>query len=77
VAVGVQVAVPAQDRVGRHHQSQVLQSRPGESAEQRGQPGPIGGLEPDPLFVELAVQHGELVPQGEDLRVLVPVTARQ
>jgi hypothetical protein len=29
--------------------------------QQRGEPCPIGGLEPDSLFVELVMQHGELV----------------
>jgi hypothetical protein len=73
----MQVTVPAQDRVGSHQQPQVPQSRPGEPAEQRGQPCPVGRLEPDPLRVELALQNRELVPQGEDLRVLVTVTAWQ
>jgi hypothetical protein len=77
MAAGMQVTVPAQDRVGSHQQPQVLQSRPGQSVEQRSQPCSVGRLEPDSLPVELAVQHRELVPQGEDLRVLVTVTARQ
>jgi hypothetical protein len=58
----MQVTVPAQDRVGPHQKPLVLQSRPGERAEQRGQPCPVGRLEPDPLPVELALQHRELVP---------------
>jgi hypothetical protein len=45
--------------------------------QQRGQPRPIDRLEPDPLPVELALQHRELVTQREDLDVLVPVATRQ
>jgi hypothetical protein len=37
----------------------------------------VGGLEPDPSAIELAVQHSELVAQGEDLDVLVTVPAGQ
>lgn len=54
-----------------------MQAASRELVQQRSQPGPIGRLEPDPLPVELAVEHRELVTQAEDLRVLVPVTARQ
>jgi hypothetical protein len=45
--------------------------------QQRGQPGPVGWIEPDSLPVELALQYRELVAEGEDLRVLVLVAARQ
>ncbi|MFC7534645.1 VOC family protein [Actinoplanes sp. GCM10030250] len=58
VAAGMQVTVPAQDRVGPHQQAQ---AGSGQRVQQRGQPCPIGRLEPDPLFAELTVQHGELV----------------
>jgi hypothetical protein len=36
---------------------------------------PVDRFEPDPMLVELALQHRDLVPQGEDLRVLVAVVA--
>jgi len=29
--------------------------------QQRGKPRPVGGVEPDPLPIELALQHRELV----------------
>jgi hypothetical protein len=45
--------------------------------QQRGQPRPIDRLEPDPLHVELALHHRELVAQRQDLDVLVSVAARQ
>ena len=66
----MQVTVPAQHSVGSHQQPQTAQARSGQGTEQRGQPRPIGRLEPDPLLAELAVQYRELVPQGEDLRIL-------
>jgi hypothetical protein len=44
---------------------------------QRGQPCPVGWVEPNSLPVELAVRYRELVAQGEDLRVLVAVGAWQ
>lgn len=37
---------------------------------------PISRLEPDPLPTELALQHRDLIPQGQDLRVLVAVITR-
>jgi hypothetical protein len=44
---------------------------------QRGQPRPIDRLEPDPLPVELTLQHRELVAQRQDLDVLIGVAAGQ
>jgi hypothetical protein len=76
VATGKQVAVPAQDRVGPHQQSQALQAGLREAVQQCGQPCPVGWFETDPP-VELALQHSELMAEGEDLGVLVAVAARQ
>jgi hypothetical protein len=45
--------------------------------QQRGQPRPIDRCEPDVLPVELTLQHRELMPQREDLDVLVAVAAGQ
>ncbi|MDT3446507.1 MULTISPECIES: hypothetical protein [unclassified Pseudofrankia] len=45
--------------------------------QEHGEQGAIGGLELDPLAVELALQHGDLMSQREDLDVLVTVTAGQ
>jgi hypothetical protein len=51
--------------------------RPGEWAQQGGQQGAVGGLEPDTLVAELALQHGDLVAQDEDLGVLAVIAAGQ
>jgi hypothetical protein len=48
-----------------------------ERIEQRGRQSPIGRLEPDLLRAELALQHGDLMTQRENLGVPVPITARQ
>jgi len=45
--------------------------------QERGEQGAVGGLELDPLAVELALQHDDLVAQREDLDVLVTITAGQ
>ncbi|MFE2023689.1 hypothetical protein ACFW9V_00780 [Streptomyces hygroscopicus] len=45
--------------------------------QQRRQARSIAGREPDLVLAELAFQHGDLVAQGEDLGVLVPVCYRQ
>jgi hypothetical protein len=37
----------------------------------------MGGREPDLLAVELAFEDRELIPEGEDLRVLGPVAPGQ
>lgn len=52
---GMQVTVPAQHSVGPHQQPQTVQGRLRQLVQQRGQPGPIDRLEPDPLLAELAV----------------------
>jgi hypothetical protein len=61
VTASKQVAVPAQDSIGPDQQPQTVQVGSGQLVQQRGQPRPIGWLEPDPLLTELAVQHRELV----------------
>ncbi len=38
---------------------------------------PVRLLEPDLLRAKLALHHGDLMAQREDLGVLVPITARQ
>jgi hypothetical protein len=43
--------------------------------QQRGQPDPVGRVEPGPLPVELALQYRQLVAYREDLGVLVAVAA--
>ncbi|MGC5020939.1 hypothetical protein [Micromonospora sp. DT47] len=56
-------------------QPKLPQRGPGEWAQQGGQQGPVGGLESDALVAELALQHGDLVAQDEDLGVLVVIAA--
>jgi hypothetical protein len=75
VVAGEKVAVPAQDGIRADQQAEPLQRRAGQRLEQSGQQRPIGRLEPDPLVAELALQHAELVPQHEDLGVLVMITS--
>jgi hypothetical protein len=77
VAVGEQVPVPAQARVRPYQQPQAVQAGSGEWVQQRGEPRPVGGVEPDSLPIELALQHRELVAEGENLCVLVSVAAGQ
>jgi hypothetical protein len=43
------------------------------AVQQRREEGTIGWGEPYLLIAELALQHGELVAQGQDFGVLVPV----
>jgi hypothetical protein len=45
--------------------------------QQGGQPGPVGRGEPDPVAVQASFKDHDLVPQGEDLGVLVAVAHRQ
>jgi hypothetical protein len=61
VAARMQGTVPAQDGVGSYQQPQTVQAGSGQPVQQRGQPCPVGWLEPDRLSVELAVQYRELV----------------
>ena len=49
----------------------------GEWLEQGGEQSAVRAGERWPVIAELALQDGELVSQGEDLGVLVPVAHRQ
>jgi hypothetical protein len=62
---------------GRTSQPQVVQRLSRHPVQQRRQQRPVGRFESDPLPVEVALQHGELVPQRQDFRVLVAIAARQ
>jgi hypothetical protein len=68
---GDQTAVPAQQRLGLDQEARP--AGPWQDAADRGEQGSVGGLEPGPRG--LAAQHGELVPQDQDLKVLGGVTA--
>ena len=67
--------MPPEDRVWPDQQPQAPQRRPRQRVQQRGLPRSIDRLEPDLLPVEVALQ--ELMPQRQDLDVLVAVAARQ
>jgi anti-sigma factor ChrR (cupin superfamily) len=62
---------------GRTSSGSRCNAGPGQWTQQGGQQRPVGGLEPDALVAELALQHAQLVSQHKDLRVLVPITTRQ
>jgi hypothetical protein len=58
--------MPAQQRLGRDEEARPAGS--GQDAADRGEQGAVGGLELGSW--DLAVEHGELVAQHEDLQVL-------
>jgi hypothetical protein len=64
-----QVAVPAQDRVRAYQEHDVSQSVHREVAEQAGEDSAVGIGERG--LADLALQHDELVPQRQDLDVLL------
>ena len=63
---GDEVAVPAQDGIWGNQP--VRSQAPGQEPDQRGEDRAVGPVEPGPGIG--AVQHGDLVPQYEQLRVL-------
>jgi hypothetical protein len=77
VSAGEQVAVPAQDRFRQNQQPQLAQYPGGQAVHQRREERPVRGFESGTLPVELALQHTELMPQSQDLDVLVVVGPRQ
>jgi hypothetical protein len=68
--VGDQPAVPAQQRLGLDDETGPAGS--GQHPADRGKQSPVGGLQL--RTSDLAAQHGELMPQHEDLQVLGSVT---
>jgi hypothetical protein len=77
VPAGEQVALPAQHGVGAYQQPYPTQHVHRQPVHQRGQQRPVSRLESHPPLAQLAVQHHDLVTQGKDLNVLVPVVHRQ
>jgi hypothetical protein len=70
--------VPPQDGVRRNDHvqpAQPAQPDPREPMQQRGEERAVGAGQP--WLVDLALQDGELMPQGQDFDVLVPVAPRQ
>jgi hypothetical protein len=77
-----QVAVPAQDGVRSHQQPQAAQHLAGQGREKGGEEGPVLRREPHPIRRhpvggKLSLQDGDLMPERQDLHVLVPVPHRQ
>jgi hypothetical protein len=72
-----QVAVPAQDGVRSHQQPQSAQHLAGQGREKGGEEGPVLGCELHPVSAELPLQDRDLMPQSQNLCVLVPVPHRQ
>jgi hypothetical protein len=77
VPSGEQVAVPAQDGPGTYEQPDAAEDIAGELVQQRGEEHPIGLRELHLLAVQLPLEHGELVAEGEDLRIFGLITHRQ
>jgi hypothetical protein len=70
-----QVAVPAQHRIRAHQQQEVPQSVHREVVEQAGEEGAVGVGEGG--LADLALPDQQLVPERQDLDVLVVVAHRQ
>jgi hypothetical protein len=66
-----QVAVPAQDGVRSHQQPPSAQHPAGQGPEKGGEQGPVLGRERHPVSAELPLQDGDLMPQRQNLHVLV------
>jgi hypothetical protein len=49
----------------------------GQSVQERGEEGPVGGGEPDLVAVQLSFEHRDLVAEKQDLGVLGAVAHRQ
>ncbi|MGW3683926.1 hypothetical protein [Streptomyces prasinus] len=75
MALPEQVAVPAQDRVRAYQQQEVVQFLSREVVEQAGEDHTVGVGERG--LGNLALQDELLVPQGENLHVLLAVAHRQ
>jgi hypothetical protein len=76
VPASEEAAVPAKDGVGADQQPQLAKHGPGEPVQERCQQRPVGRLEPGLVGCQLALQHRDLVAQGEDLHILVVVADR-
>jgi hypothetical protein len=70
-------SVPVQHGLGAHQQPQSVQHLAGQAVEDSGEQHPVSGGEPDLLAVQLPFEDGDLVPEYEDLCILVTVTHRE
>ncbi|MFI0857631.1 hypothetical protein ACH4TX_40525 [Streptomyces sp. NPDC021098] len=69
--------MPAQHRVRTHEQPHLPQNRQRQPVQQRRQERPIARSEPHSVTADLAFEHRDLMAEGQDLRILVPVAHRQ
>ncbi|MGH3288285.1 MAG: hypothetical protein ACRDPD_26985 [Streptosporangiaceae bacterium] len=69
--------MPAQYGIGAHQQPEPAEHVPGEPTQQGGQERPVARREPRPGHAQLPLQDRDLVPQHQDLHVLVPLAHRQ
>ncbi|MFI6541187.1 hypothetical protein ACIBHY_52665 [Nonomuraea sp. NPDC050547] len=70
-----QIAVPTQDRVRPDHEPQSAQDLSGQRGQERGEKGPVLRGESHPgSSAKLPFQDSDLVTQGENLDILVPVS---
>ncbi|NUP44206.1 MAG: hypothetical protein HOY76_46075 [Streptomyces sp.] len=65
-----EVAMSAQYRVTTHEQPQTPQGGQRHPVQQRRQERPVTRSEPDSITVELAFEHGDLMAEGKELRIL-------
>jgi hypothetical protein len=73
-----QIAVPAQDRVQPNEEPQSAQNLAGQRCQERSEKGPVLRGESHPgVGAELPFQDSDLVTQGENLDILVPVSHRR
>jgi hypothetical protein len=77
VAVGDQVAVPAQYGFGAYQQPDAAEHVAGQPVQESGEERPVSGGEPDLLAAQLPLEDRDLVPKSQDLRVLGSVAQRQ
>jgi hypothetical protein len=77
VALFQQLAMPAQDGIRTHKESQSAQDLAGHRCQERGQEGVIRGRELHLVVAKLPFKNGDLVTQGKDLGVLVSIPHQQ
>ncbi|WP_206184711.1 hypothetical protein [Thermoactinospora rubra] len=69
-----EIAVPAQDGVWSDEEPQPAQEIVGQQGQERGEKGPVLDRESHPgVVAELSSQDGDLVAQGKNLDILVPI----
>ncbi|GAA1010919.1 hypothetical protein Aple_066550 [Acrocarpospora pleiomorpha] len=73
-----QIAVPPHDGIRPDEEPQPTKHVAGQRCQESGEEGSVLGREPHPgVGAELPFENGDLVTQGEDLDVLIPISHRQ